>query len=55
MIRGHVEQVNVMKVDKKPTESYADVGGLEDQIRASMSPPAYPYLDYASFLVMARF
>lgn len=25
--------VNVMKVEKKPTESYADVGGLEDQIQ----------------------
>jgi len=25
--------VNVMKVDKKPTESYADVGGLEEQIQ----------------------
>ena len=25
--------VNVMKVDKAPTESYADVGGLEAQIQ----------------------
>eukprot|EP01047_Picozoa_sp_COSAG01_P001270 COSAG01_NODE_27_length_36706_cov_155.674106_38_plen_351_part_00 len=25
--------VNVMKVEKKPTESYADVGGLEEQIQ----------------------
>ena len=25
--------VNVMKVEKKPTESYGDVGGLEDQIQ----------------------
>eukprot|EP00045_Choanoeca_perplexa_P000305 m.13715 g.13715 ORF g.13715 m.13715 type:complete len:440 (-) comp10211_c0_seq1:2063-3382(-) len=25
--------VNVMKLDKAPTESYADVGGLEDQIQ----------------------
>lgn len=24
--------VSVMKVDKAPTESYADIGGLEDQI-----------------------
>merc|ERR1712182_104021 len=25
--------VSVMKVDKAPTESYADIGGLEDQIQ----------------------
>ena len=25
--------VNVMKVDKAPTESYADVGGLDDQVQ----------------------
>ena len=25
--------VSVMKVDKAPLESYADVGGLEDQIQ----------------------
>ena len=25
--------LNVMKVDKAPTETYADIGGLEDQIR----------------------
>lgn len=25
--------VNVMKVDKAPLESYADIGGLEDQIQ----------------------
>ena len=25
--------VRVMKVDKAPTESYADIGGLEDQIQ----------------------
>ena len=25
--------LNVMKVDKAPTETYADIGGLEPQIR----------------------
>jgi len=25
--------LNVMKVDKAPTETYADIGGLEQQIR----------------------
>ena len=25
--------LNVMKVEKAPTESYADVGGLEDQVQ----------------------
>ena len=25
--------VNVMKLDKAPEESYADIGGLEDQIQ----------------------
>ena len=24
--------VNAMKVDQKPTDSYADVGGLDEQI-----------------------
>merc|ERR1712137_2979 len=27
------QMVRVMKVDKAPTESYADIGGLEDQIQ----------------------
>ena len=29
--------VNVMKVDQAPTESYADVGGLEQQIQVWLS------------------
>ena len=31
--------VSVMKVDQAPTESYADVGGLESQIQARFSVP----------------
>ena len=29
--------VNVMKVDKAPLESYADIGGLESQVRTKLS------------------
>merc|ERR1712086_1065309 len=40
--------VNVMKVDKAPLESYADIGGLEDQIQeikeAVELPLAHPEL-----------
>lgn len=34
--------VNVMKVDKAPTESYADVGGLEAQIQELKEAVEYP-------------
>lgn len=40
--------VSVMKVDKAPTESYADIGGLESQIQeikeAVELPLAHPEL-----------
>lgn len=50
--------VSTMKVDKAPTESYADVGGLESQIqeikvRPTMvflvSPTSSPFADPSSF------
>lgn len=34
--------VNVMKVDKAPTETYADVGGLESQIQEIKEAVEYP-------------
>jgi 26S proteasome regulatory subunit T2 len=34
--------VNVMKVDKAPSESYADIGGLEDQIQEIKESVEYP-------------
>ncbi len=34
--------VNLMKVDKAPTESYADVGGLEAQIQELKEAVEYP-------------
>jgi 26S proteasome regulatory subunit T2 len=34
--------VNVMKVDKAPTESYADIGGLEQQIQEIKEAVEYP-------------
>lgn len=29
--------VSVMKVDKAPLESYADIGGLESQVRLALT------------------
>lgn len=34
--------VSVMKVEKAPLESYADIGGLHDQVHSSM--PHIPFL-----------
>jgi len=34
--------LNVMKIDKAPTETYADVGGLEDQIREIKEAVEFP-------------
>lgn len=33
--------VNVMKVEKAPLESYADIGGLEDQVRRNYTTVAH--------------
>ena len=34
--------VSVMKLEKAPTESYADVGGLDQQIQEIKVGPSYP-------------
>ena len=34
--------VSVMKLEKAPTESYADIGGLEAQIQEIKVPPVQP-------------
>lgn len=34
--------VSVMKVEKAPLESYADIGGLQDQVE-SMCPVVFSY------------
>jgi 26S proteasome regulatory subunit T2 len=38
--------VSVMKLEKAPTESYADIGGLEKQIQEIKASLLYVYVYY---------
>ena len=41
--------VTVMKVDKAPLESYADIGGLHDQVGHSVHPQCIELISYGRF------
>jgi len=46
--------VSVMKVDKAPLESYADIGGLESQVR-TFSFPLFLSLSLSFSLFLSKF